>query len=92
MRRSSRIPRHTDDPHLWERARTLGLDLERFERDRRCRRSRRSCGRRRAPESAPGSTQTPTLIAGGTILPAVPTPIEIDASDPEHPSIRIKKD
>ena len=24
-----------DDPHLWERARGLGLDLERFERDRR---------------------------------------------------------
>ena len=24
-----------DDPHLWERARRLGLDLERFERDRR---------------------------------------------------------
>src|SRR5579871_1497 len=23
---------HTDDPHLWERARALGLDLERFER------------------------------------------------------------
>jgi protein-disulfide isomerase len=23
-----------DDPHLWERARALGLDLERFERDR----------------------------------------------------------
>jgi protein-disulfide isomerase len=26
---------HIDDPHLWERARALGLDLERFERDRR---------------------------------------------------------
>ena len=26
---------HQDDPHLWERARALGLDLERFERDRR---------------------------------------------------------
>jgi protein-disulfide isomerase len=26
---------HTDDPHLWARARELGLDLERFERDRR---------------------------------------------------------
>jgi protein-disulfide isomerase len=26
---------HVDDPHLWERARRLGLDLERFERDRR---------------------------------------------------------
>ena len=24
-----------DDPHLWERARGLGLDLERFEADRR---------------------------------------------------------
>jgi protein-disulfide isomerase len=24
-----------DDPHLWERARVLGLDLERFDRDRR---------------------------------------------------------
>jgi protein-disulfide isomerase len=24
-----------DDPHLWERVRSLGLDLERFERDRR---------------------------------------------------------
>jgi protein-disulfide isomerase len=26
---------HVDDPHLWERARALGLDLERFERNRR---------------------------------------------------------
>jgi protein-disulfide isomerase len=26
---------HVDDPHLWQRARDLGLDLERFEADRR---------------------------------------------------------
>jgi protein-disulfide isomerase len=26
---------HVDDPHLWERARGLGLDLNRFEADRR---------------------------------------------------------
>ena len=26
---------HVDDPHLWQRARALGLDLERFEADRR---------------------------------------------------------
>jgi protein-disulfide isomerase len=26
---------HIDDPHLWARAEELGLDLERFERDRR---------------------------------------------------------
>ena len=26
---------HIDDPHLWDRAETLGLDLDRFERERR---------------------------------------------------------
>lgn len=26
---------HLDDPHLWARARELGLDLDQFERDRR---------------------------------------------------------
>ena len=26
---------HVDDPHLWHRAKQLGLDLERFEADRR---------------------------------------------------------
>jgi protein-disulfide isomerase len=26
---------HLDDPHLWERARDLGLDVDRFEADRR---------------------------------------------------------
>lgn len=26
---------HVDDPHLWERVERFGLDLERFERDRR---------------------------------------------------------
>jgi protein-disulfide isomerase len=26
---------HLDDPHLWERARALGLDVERFDADRR---------------------------------------------------------
>lgn len=26
---------HLDDPHLWQRCEALGLDLERFERDRR---------------------------------------------------------
>jgi protein-disulfide isomerase len=28
-------PAHSDDPHLWARAEQLGLDLGRFERDRR---------------------------------------------------------
>lgn len=28
-------PGHVDDPHLWERARRLGLDIDRFDSDRR---------------------------------------------------------
>jgi len=28
-------PGHVDDPHLWQRAERLGLDLGRFEADRR---------------------------------------------------------
>jgi 2-hydroxychromene-2-carboxylate isomerase len=27
---------HVDDPHLWRRVEQLGLDLGRFEADRRC--------------------------------------------------------
>jgi predicted DsbA family dithiol-disulfide isomerase len=30
-------PGHVDDPHLWRRAKSLGLELERFEADRRSR-------------------------------------------------------
>ncbi len=37
---------HLDDPHLWQRAERLGLDLDRFERDRRSRRGRRAGGTR----------------------------------------------
>ena len=35
---------HVDDPHLWERAEALGLDLERFEADRRSTRWPRGSG------------------------------------------------
>ena len=54
-----------EDPHLWERARRLGLDLERFESDRR---SDAVSGRvRRDFESGvrAGVVTTPTVFAGG---------------------------
>jgi len=54
-----------EDPHLWARARTLGLDLERFEADRR---DEPVVARiRRDFESGVkgGIVTTPTLIAGG---------------------------
>ena len=58
-----------DDPHLWERATELGLDLERFERDRR---SPEVAARvRRDFESGirGGVASTPTAFAGGRLIP-----------------------
>ena len=65
-------PGHTDDPHLWAHAERLGLDLERFERDRR---SQAVADRVRAQTRGgmrAGVAVTPTLLAGGTILPGPP--------------------
>lgn len=51
-----------DDPHLWERARALGLDLERFDADRRS--SEVAARVRRDFESGirAGITATPTVF------------------------------
>jgi protein-disulfide isomerase len=57
-----------DDPHLWERARELGLDLDRFEADRR---SDSVAARvRRDFESGirAGVTNTPTVFDACTLL------------------------
>jgi len=54
-----------EDPHLWARARRLGLELERFERDRR---SQRVAERVRADFQAgvrAGVVTTPTVFAQG---------------------------
>jgi protein-disulfide isomerase len=59
---------HQDDPHLWERARALGLDLERFERDRR---SPEIAARVRADFESGirgGVVATPTAFASGERL------------------------
>ena len=56
---------HLDDPHLWQRARMLALDLERFDADRR---SAGVADRVRSDlESGirAGVTATPTAFAGG---------------------------
>jgi protein-disulfide isomerase len=56
-----------DDPHLWERVERLGLDLDRFERDRR---SEAAAGRVRGDFEGgvrAGVTATPTAFAGGEI-------------------------
>jgi protein-disulfide isomerase len=61
-----------DDPHLWDRVRELGLDLDRFERDRRSDAiAERVQGDFRSAIRA-GVTTTPTLFVDGAAHPGVP--------------------
>ena len=61
-----------DDPHLWDRARRLGLDLDRFESDRRSEDvAARVDSDFRAGVRA-GIVSTPTLFLDGAQYPGVP--------------------
>ena len=61
-----------DDPHLWERARTLGLDVERFDADRRGAPVAARVQRDTREALAAGATTTPMLFAAGIVHPGVP--------------------
>ena len=61
-----------DDPHLWERCRALGLDLERFERDRRSAAVADRVDRDFATGVRAGVTSTPTQFLAGRPYPGVP--------------------
>ena len=61
-----------DPPHLWERARRLGLDLERFEADRRSQSMAERVGRDFRSGVRAGVTTTPTLFVGGRRYAGVP--------------------
>jgi protein-disulfide isomerase len=54
-----------EDPHLWARARTLGLDLERFDADRRSAAVTARIKRDFESGVRGGIVTTPTLIADG---------------------------
>jgi protein-disulfide isomerase len=56
-----------EDPHLWQRARELGLDLERFDADRRSEPVRDRVRRDFESGIRAGVVTTPTLWAGGAI-------------------------
>jgi protein-disulfide isomerase len=68
---------HTEDPHLWEAARELDMDLDRFERDRRSDdvvalvRAQTRSGMRA------GIAVTPTLLDGCTLMPGTPDPEQV---------------
>ncbi len=65
-----------DDPHLWERVKELGLDLERFEDDRRSAAVAQRVRRDFETGIRAGVVATPTAFASGSRITgdAVPTP------------------
>lgn len=63
-----------DDPHLWERVRRLGMDLDRFEADRRSDAIAARVARDFRSAIRAGVTTTPTLFVDGAAYPGVPAP------------------
>ena len=63
---------HLDDPHLWKRAERLGLDLERFEAERRSEAAREQVERDFRGGIRAGVTTTPTQFVAGRAHPGVP--------------------
>jgi protein-disulfide isomerase len=61
-----------DPPHLWERAERLGLDLDRFESDRRSDETAERVERDFHTGIRAGVTTTPTLFVDGEAHPGVP--------------------
>jgi protein-disulfide isomerase len=61
-----------DDPHLWARCEALGMDLERFEADRRSDAVAERVERDFRSGIRAGVTATPTLFVDGQAFPGVP--------------------
>jgi protein-disulfide isomerase len=61
-----------DDPHLWDRVTRLGLDLDRFEADRRDEVVAERVQRDFRTGIRAGVMTTPTLFVGGVAHPGVP--------------------
>ncbi|MFN8112545.1 MAG: DsbA family protein [Solirubrobacterales bacterium] len=59
---------HVDDPHLWERVSGLGLDLDRFQRDRRSDETAARVDRDFRSGIRAGATGTPAGFADGVQL------------------------
>ena len=62
-----------DDPHLWERATALTLDLDRFEADRRAQDVVDRVRRDTREALRAGATATPTIFSGGERVSGAPT-------------------
>ena len=65
-------PGRLDDPHLWDRVRRLGLDLDRFEADRRSDVVAQRVDSDSRSGVRAGVVTTPTVFVGGRAHPGVP--------------------
>jgi protein-disulfide isomerase len=65
---------HLDDPHLWRRAKDLGLDLDRFEADRRAQAVAERVESDFRSGIRAGVITTPTQFVDGQAHPGVPGP------------------
>jgi protein-disulfide isomerase len=75
-------PGRLDDPHLWERARSLGLDVERFDADRRSAAVAERVSRDVHDAVRAGIVSTPTLVVDGRLHPGPPGPELLAALSP----------
>jgi protein-disulfide isomerase len=62
-----------DDPHLWEKARGLGLDVGRFDADRRGEVAAERVRRDTREALRAGATTTPTVFAGAVSVAGAPS-------------------
>jgi protein-disulfide isomerase len=67
-------PARLEDPHLWERARRLGLDLGRFEADRRSDAVAAAVARDVEEARHAGVSGTPAVFVNGERRPGWPDP------------------
>ncbi len=63
---------HLDDPHLWERARRMGIDIDQFEADRRSKEVASRVERDFHSGIRAGVGTTPTQFLSGKAHPGVP--------------------
>ena len=66
-----------EDPHLWQRARELGLDVERFDAERRSEAVRARIRADFVSGVRAGVASTPALVVDGRLLPGRPDDAEL---------------
>jgi len=73
-----------DDPHLWAKARALGLDVERFDVDRRSDAAVERVRRDTREALRAGATTTPTLFSGPFTMSGAPDAEWLQRVSPPH--------